>query len=230
MNSLLDNLSKQHKNLKLFKQIIKRESKALRQFLNETIQIQRQFNFLLFDGIHYHLSKLQSDLQNQYVLLKQLGKQFQEVKQDAQICFKNKLNFNNRESDQTNVETDIETKKRQDYQAILTNDMIKKEKQMIKKTNQIIQIFEQKHDFVINSCATQSNSDCVLNSQKMRYYMKPKAQAVIISNQTVESITISSQVDERESFQEYDSSFEKQLQKERQLHQFLNNQLTKKQF
>ncbi|CAD8075869.1 unnamed protein product [Paramecium primaurelia] len=238
MNPLLDNFSKEKKNLKLFKQLIKLESKALKQFLNETILLSKQYNSSLFDGIHYSLSKFQSDLQNQYIQLKQLGKQFYKLKQDiissyiqkkAQTCFKNKLSFENKEFDETDIDNQNETKKQQDYSIIQIDDIIRKEKCLIKKTNQIIQIFTEKHNLTLYNMQKLNNQEFTGFSDQKNVYMKSNSKATILSSQTIESITIDS-LDENESILVIDFSFEKQLQKERQLDQFLNDQQKKKLF
>ncbi|CAD8173463.1 unnamed protein product [Paramecium pentaurelia] len=229
MIPLLDNFSKEKKNLKLFKQLIKLESKALKQFLNETILLSKQYNSSLFDGIHYSLSKFQSDLQNQYILLKQLGKQFYKLKQDAQTCFKNKLLFRNKEFDETDIDTYNETKKQQDYSKIQIDDIIRKEKCLIKKTNQIIKIFTEKHNLTLFNLQKSNDQEFTVFSDQKNVCMKYNSRAKILSSQTIESITIDS-LDENESILVSDSNFEKQLLKERQLDQFLNDQQKKKQF
>ncbi|CAK82733.1 unnamed protein product (macronuclear) [Paramecium tetraurelia] len=214
MNPLLDNFRQEHKNLKSFKELIKLESKALKQFLSETIQLSIKYNSSLFDGFHYFLSKFQSDLQNQYILLKQLEKYFQKIKQDAQTCFKNLLEFDNKEFDEIDIDTNNDMPKQQNYSMILIDDVIKKKKCLRKKTSQMIEIFTGKHNFTLFNYQKSNNQENTLFSEEMN--MGTNSEATILSN-IIESIIL----DENESILDGGSSFEKQLLKDGQFHQIL---------
>ncbi|CAD8125784.1 unnamed protein product [Paramecium sonneborni] len=190
IKELLENLSQQHKDYKLFKQLIKRQSKALEQFNNELIQISRQFNSELFNGIHYHLSQFQSDLQNQYALLKELGKHFYEIKQEAQYYSKNYTKFESKlNSTSNNDENSLKIKQalqettnfwaqKQEYSVIRINDMSSKGEDLIKRTNNLIFKFSEKHLFFIDNYKTLSgrksrNSSC--NKTSISYQSAQKS-------------------------------------------------------
>ncbi|CAD8157742.1 unnamed protein product [Paramecium octaurelia] len=213
MNPLLDNFSQEYKNLKSFKQLIKLESKALKQFLSETIQLSIKYNSSLFDGIHYSLSKFQSDLQNQYILMKQLEKQFQKIKQDAQTCFKNLLTYENQEFDQIDIDNNNDIPKKQNYSLILIDDIIKKEKCLRKRTSQMIQIFTGKHNFELFNYQKSNNQENTLFSEEMNICVGTNSEDTILSN-IIESIVL----DENESILVGCSSFEKQLLNDGQFH------------
>ncbi|CAD8213571.1 unnamed protein product [Paramecium octaurelia] len=222
IRDLIEKLTQQHKDYKLFKQLIKRQSKALESYNNEMIQISRQFNSDLFNGIHYHMSHFQSDLQNQYALLKELGKHFYEIKQEAQYYSKNYTKFESKLNSTSNAfdENSLKLKQtlqettnfwaqKQEYSVIRINDMSNKGEEIIKKTNSLIYKFSEKHLFFIDNYKTCSgrksrNSSCNRTSSSMQSALKSKETTNIYQDKSIDQ-TNCFQVGQ--SIQDFESDF-----------------------